>query len=301
MALYRLINEKKQSAWQLEYERLYSRCLKNKPIDISLDKVAQLTSKDVLWIMHYEDQLLPEVKSCNAFRIAQANGTSANPYCYQVDATSELEAMREALDAVLVFNPQMKIAMQGHFGDIVEYWDAGFPIEVPNIEQKKNRKGVVVAGRISPDKQFFLSTYLLANFPNMDIPVTFCHMKGEEKWYNLYNPERFDIIIKECNRQQYLEELSKAEYYFTASLGDTSSVSLPEALLLGCYPLVPQLKELLPTYDSYINVHYEPFSRASVEKLALNKPECKFSTMWFDPKLCAERLDRRLDEIFSRY
>lgn len=299
MTLYRLINEKKQSAWQVEYERLYLEHLRNKPIDISLDKVSQLTSKDVLWIMHYEDQLRPEIKSCNAFRIAQANGTSANPYCYQVDAKSELEAMREALDAVLVFNPQMKTAMQTHFGDIVDYWDVGFPVTVPKIEQKENRKGVVVAGRISPDKQFFLSTYLLNNFPKMNIPVTFCLPKGEEKWYSLYNPERFDITIKECTREEYLEELSRAEYYFIGSLSDISSVSLCEALLMGCYPLVPKLDELLPTYDSYVDVHYEPFSRASVEKLALDKPECKFSTLWFDPKLCAERLDRRLDEIFG--
>ncbi len=40
---------------EVEYEELYLEHLRNKPIDISLDKVSQLTSKDVLWIMHYEE------------------------------------------------------------------------------------------------------------------------------------------------------------------------------------------------------------------------------------------------------
>ena len=35
--LYRLVNSKKQSPWQVEYERLYQKYLKIKPRDISIE------------------------------------------------------------------------------------------------------------------------------------------------------------------------------------------------------------------------------------------------------------------------
>lgn len=293
--LYRLVNSKKQSAWQVEYERLYDREFDGKIKNITKDEIGLLTAKDALWIMHYEDQLLPEVVKCPAFKFAQANGTASNPYCYQVDKDAELSAIRNSLSCVLVFNPRMQKLMQETYSD--GYFEAvGFPVEVDDkYKGKIKERKIVVAGRISPDKQFYLATFLLERFAK-DYKIVFCLTPGQEKWLDMYHPDWFPWIeFKQCDHDQFLLELATAEFYFTCSLGDTGSVSLTEALLCGCYPVIPRFKGH-PVYSAYVSQGYEPFSVNSVKYLINRKPKCNWDYQWSHPTACANRLKAVLDK-----
>ena len=292
--LYRLVNSKKQSPWQVEYERLYQKYLKIKPRDISIEDLESgkviVRRVDTLWIMHYEDLNKQAVIDCPAYKITQANGTAANPYCYQVDREEELKTLSH-IDKVLVFNQEMKEALTNFFG-VDKFEVIGFPVEV-NIPPKKKKKQILVSGRISPDKQFYLATFLLANLKK-DYKVIFTFPKGEDKWKELYDIDRFGIEYKQCSRDEYLEILAESEFYFTCSLGDISSVSLVEALFLGCYPVIPQFTEPLPVYDDYVSIGYEPFSRRSVENLIKKKPDFTWDSSMSNPELCARRLENML-------
>lgn len=294
--LYRLTNLKKQSVWQTEYERLYDREFDGKIKNITKEQVSSLTDKDVLWVMHYEDQLLPEVIQCPALVIAQSNGTCSNPYCYQVDGAKEVEALYSSIDITLCFNTKMKKIMEKDFPDC-QFEAIGFPVEVLEKyrHQIKERK-IVIAGRISPDKQFYLATYLLKPFLQ-DYKIVFCTTPGQEKWIDLYGRNNFgEFEIKQCTHDEFLQELATAEFYFTCSLGDTGSVSLTEALLCGCYPVVPRFRKgEHPVYSSYVSRGYEPFSANSVKYLINNKPKVDWDYSWSHPTACANRLRQALD------
>lgn len=294
--LYRLVNPKKQSAWQLEYERLYDREFENKIININKDEISKLTAKDALWIMHYEDQLLPEVKNTKAFVMAQANGTASNPYCYQVDEQAEREAINESLDAVLTFNNEQALAMFD-WEHTPKYYAIGFPVEVPEkYKDYPKQNKIVVAGRISPDKQFYLATYLLWDLAKQ-FEIVFCMPKGQEKWADIYKLDRFKdrFKFKVLEHNEFLEELATASHYFSCSLGDTGSVSLTEALLCGCYPIIPRFNTLQPVYDDYVSIGYSPFCKDEVEYLIKEQPPFTWHYDWSEPKICTARLKMLLD------
>jgi hypothetical protein len=307
MNIYFLTNTLKQAPWQNEYETIYLNKLLEKNVrvkQVGLLEITTLKPTDVLWVMHYLDFLTQEVRACKALKVAQVNGTAANPYCYQVNEKAEREAIENVLDINFVFNERQRLVMEKVFPK-AKFLAVGFPVTVPNdIKPAKLRKPkIIIAGRISPDKQFYLATYLLKDLANY-YQIIFAYPSAkEEKWLELYHTERFtNFVIKQYDRINYLKELSDAEFYFSCSLGDISSVSLVESLLLGCYPIIPKFREGLPTYDEYVSVGYEPFSKVEVEKLIRTKPKFTWQYNDSDSELCTQRVIKGLEnEIHNRH
>lgn len=291
-----LLNDEKQAPWQWGYETLYADELRRRNHevrDVGLSDLAKLGPSDILWVMHYNDFLAPEVRRCEARVIAQANGTATNPYCYQVDGTAERQAIEQTIDVNLVFSARMAGVMQARFPR-ARFLPVGFPVTVPPLDKLTTvAHKVVVAGRVGPDKQFLLATFLLRDIAR-DHEIVFCYPddKGDEQthWLEVYKAERFPCRVKRCDRPEYLAELATAEFYFSCSLGDISSVGLAEALLVGCYPVVPRFEEGLPCYDEHVSLGYAPFCKAEVEALVRDKPHFTWATGLSDPLTCTTRL-----------
>lgn len=294
--LYLLINKEKQAPWQTEYENAYIRELRaiKYPFKIIRESRIDLDNTDFLWVMHFKDLESDYVKNTNALVISQVNGTSANPWIYQVNSDVEKKQMTEVISIALTFNDRVDSAFKKHFNTYS--LPTGFPVEVPKLTKIEKKNKIVIGGRISPDKQFYLSAYLLKDLLK-EYEIVFCMGKGEQKWLDFYEQKKFEKMgykFKICTRNQWLNQLNESRFMFTCSLGDVMSVATVEAIKLGCYPLVPDFKEGLPAHDSYINKTYPPFSKSSIEYMVRNYKEVfsnfSYDESLFDPRICAYKL-----------
>lgn len=306
--LYFLKNEKKQSAWQPMFESIIEGWLKYYNynfLDTTLEGLKDLKEDDYVMVMHFSDFLKPEVLETKAKVIGKVNGTSANPFVYQVNPDEEAEQFKSAIDILWVDGPRVADAVAKKFvflgEDMPEIWTVGFPVEIPSdikIEAYKTsriEKSIIVPGRISPDKQFYLSAFMLMPYLEQGYKVTFAVTPTEDnrKWLEFYGEKKFTDLgfeFKFMDRDEFLLEAAQHEYVFMTSLGDVWAISLIEALLLGCYPLIPRFGKGLPAYDSYLTVGYEPYSLSSLDKLIKEKPRFTFDKSAYDPALVVSRL-----------
>lgn len=313
--LYLYTNEDKQAAWQEPFEALYIRELTKLkfPFEViakDTPGIRLLTPHDFVWIMHYKDLKVAEtLKRATGCRIiSMCNGTAANPYIYQINQYEEHHQMTAIIDIALVFNARQAHSMKWTYPEPY-YIETGFPVEVPKLRKKKKAKTIVVPGRISPDRQFYLSTYLLAPLLSEGYEITFAVPEGEfeksQQWLDLYHIENFTrrgFKLEFYKRDEFHRKLAESEFIFLASLGDICSVSLAEGLMLGCYPVVPMFGDGLPTYDEVVSLGYEPFSRKGVKNIIYGKESNPF--VWdkklYSPRECAKKLIKGLKEYDTK-
>jgi len=295
--LYLLKNDDKQAPWQIQYENLFERELSTcgaSHATIRIDNVRTLNKEDIVWVMHYKDLHTPEVKETPARVMSHANATTANPYIYQLGMDEEAEEMKDIVDIVLTFSKRQTEAMKTLYPD-KQYIDVGFPIEVPELNLPKIAKTVLVPGRISPDKQFYMTAFLLTPLIKKGYEVTFCVQMNEKNkyWLDYYDKKKFERLgfkFLFCDRGTYLAQAAISQYVFSASLGDVMQVSLAEACMSGCYPVIPAFREGLPCYDEYISNGYEPFSQKEIIRIFESRPHLSFEAWHFAPVTCTNRL-----------
>jgi len=308
LTLYILVNDQKQANWQPVYEETYRDVFRKLGIDwveLNADTesyvLRSLSLQDVLWVMHFKDLLLPEVAETAAKVVFRMSGTSTHPYCYQVNMADEDYALRHVIDVNLSFHPRMTEYVKRFYPNI-SMVDTGYPIHVPKLPVAQREPGtIVVGGRLSPDKQFMLTAYMLQDYVRRDWRVRFCYPNSggkDDYWLEQYGGKerykRLGFEFVETDKAGWHQILNTSEYFFTASLGDTACVSCVEAVSLGCYPLVPRIREGLPVYDTYINVGYEPFSTPSLYALIHQKPSLVVDNTWFDPMNFGRRFKERV-------
>lgn len=295
--LYLLKNDDKQAPWQIEYENLFERELSACGVvhaTIRLDNIRTLNSQDIVWVMHYKDLHSPEVLATPARVMSHANATTANPFIPQLGLDEEADEMANIIDIVLTFSKRQTETMRKLYPD-KQYIDVGFPIEVPEMNCTKTSKTVIVPGRISPDKQFYMTAYLLEPLIKLGYNITFCmQMTDKNKfWLDYYDKKKFNRLgfkFLYCDRKTFLAEAAISQYVFTASLGDVMMVSLAEACMLKCYPVIPAFNDGLPCYDEYISNGYEPFSRKEILRIFESRPYLTFESWHFAPVTCTNRL-----------
>lgn len=299
--LYLLLNDKKQAFWQIRYEQTYCSLLDKigypyKILHGHNKELPVLHGEDFLWVMHYEDLDSPYVRSTAAKTIFRISGTSAHPYCYQVDSELEKEQL-ERITFNLSPHPRASSLIQ-KFAPKARIVDTGYPIYVPEtMLREKIPKTIVVGGRLSPDKQFMLSCWLLQPYVDEGYTVTFCYPDNGGKdttWINIYGgSERYlnrGFLFKKHSNEEWLNTLAESEFFFTASLGDTICCSCVEAVTLGCYPLTPKIGSEIPLYDTYLDQGYEPFSSSDLRRLIEQKPKLTVDRSWIDPSSFIERV-----------
>lgn len=304
--LYLLAGETEQAPWQAHYLQTYKKILRAEQLPFvtltHADKrsLSYLQPNDILWIQHYADLEDTSVLTCRAKRMYRMSGTATHPYCYQVDMIREHKQLLNVIDINLSFHPRMSSYVRRFYPSIT-LWDTGYPVDVPSLPRKDLTKTILVGGRLSPDKNFMLSAYLLE--PYLDgYNVVFCYPNSKGKdaaWLEHYGGksryERLGFKFEQLTRDGWLKRLQSAEFYFTASLGDTACSSCIEAVSIGVYPLVPRINDGLPCYDTYLNVGYEPFSQESLATLIKTKPAVCVDNTWFSPTLFGKRLKEYLD------
>lgn len=325
MKFYFLQNEKRQSAWAGEYDRLIKREFDNKKVDwedIELNDLSNLTADDYVFILHYLDLDKEEVKNCKAKRLTQINGTSANPFIYQVDYKTEQKQILESVDYLLALNARLSEGynrvffselQEAHVGILA----VGFPSEVPEayqsetfreegdkrkvmcVHRPERKKQIVVGGRISPDKQFYLAVYLLRSALEMlewnDYKIIFAYnSEKDDEWADYYGKDKFERENVEfrpnTSREEFLDLLNESQYYFTCSLGDTGSITAQEAIMCGTYPLIPHIHRLIPTYSNFVDINYEAFSVRELAKLMDERPILNAKLDCFDPSKFVDNL-----------
>lgn len=306
--LYLLFSHDKQAAWQVRYEQTYMDLLTKYGVPFAVidsdfalpDRLAALTKDDFLWVMNYKDlDLLQEWAKTRATVLFRISGTSVHPYCYQVDFEREAAHLTSVIDVNLSLHPRMTKLMQPYFPQ-ARFADVGYPMVVPELTGKLPDRvpdTIVVGGRLSPDKQFMLSAFLLQPYVDAGYQVTFCfpnNRDGDSEWiarqggWERY--ERRGFQFEQMDNSQWLRTLASSEFYFSASLGDTACYSCVEAVKMGCYPLTPKFGDGLPAFDIYLSDGYEPFSASDLRRLITTKPPITVDRVWIDPDLFMLRL-----------
>jgi len=306
--IYILLNDEKQGAWQLDYEKLYVRefeKLGNPLQQIKLKDVASLRERDFLWVMHYKDLIEVTKRRTQAKVISQINGTGRNPFTAKFPVNFDLAAERA------LYHNSIDIALIHHEKQLEAYKDfdcqkivTGFPIEVADEYRnvKKIKKKIVISAKLSPEKMPYLNMHLMERFAREEYDIVFCipNTESQKKWYHHYgigNFRSFGYTFKFCNKEEFWQELSTAEFFFISTLGDTFSSALGEAYQCRCYCVVPKIPYPLPAYDELINIHYPLWDVEAISDILMLKPEYQFHSTYFNPTDCAIRLNRALNSI----
>lgn len=271
-------------------------------IGIHLEQLVDLTEQSYVIVTDFKDlKKISELKSqIKAKIIAQSNGSAVNYYAYNVNKEEERHQVCNVVDINLMNSPTQEQLMRQKYPDINRTIVSGFPLNftkyAPYIDMDKKKK-IVIGGRISPDKQFYLSTFLLKDLVD-EYEIVFTVVDKDNKWSDLYDIERFKDMgyrIEHCPTSEgFYNELRDAEIFFTASLGDTISIAMAEAALIGCYIVAPRIEGMFPMWNDYYSGGYEPFSKSGVEYLVRNKPKYDIDLSLFNYKNVCQKIKDEL-------
>ena len=299
-----VINKKKQAPWQNEYERHVKECLSDLGVPFSempIGEVPQLT-RDFCWVMHPEDILPLAKQSGNAKIISQVNGTYAIPYAAHTHKFEEYCQMTRAIDYAIVFDNdaglEIKRVLEIKESKGPKFIAAGYPVQPPVLSLgiarapiEKRKKVSIVGGRFVESKMPTLAAALLTPYLK-EYSVVFCTpcKPYDEDLVKRLKHAGFEIEI--CSYRQYLRKVSVADIFFTASINETTNVSLVEAAFCGCYPLAPYHAGPIPPYRSYLSDGYEPWSEKSVEHFIKNRPPIRIDWSLFRPEKFVQKVLR---------
>jgi len=290
--------------WEVDFQEnlikgLYEIGTMRQVAEVALDWVPKMSETDYVFVVNYKHLSTPEVMNTKATVLAHSNGSAVNYYAYNVNKEEERRQVSTVIDVNTTNCHSQDILMNIEYPEMNPSLMIGFPLDFEKYKKynKPKKKKIVVGGRISPDKQFYLATYLLSDLVK-DYEVVFTVIDKDHKWSDMYDLDRFRGMgyrIKDClTSEEFYEELSDAEFFFICSLGDTISVGLAEAILCGCYPVVPDIQGMFPLWMDYVSKGYEPFSKKSVEKMIRRKPSIKCDMSLFDYKKVCQRLKEGL-------
>lgn len=318
-----------QQVWQEDYLQTYAEFLPQiMPVQIvkadtkGFNEIHKLCQPgDYVWITHYADIARYDWSKIKAETIFRISGTSAHPWCYQVDNNQELSDFK-IVDYMLSPHPNVTRLLEDKFykdtpDRLAKLITTGYPMVNPKVRyeehlkknnaynlmpsQRKNR--LIVGGRLSPDKQPMLAFWLLQDIAKK-CDVVFCYANDKElEWLEQYGGrtrwERLGYQFEKLEHEDFLTMLATSRYYFSCSLGDTMCYSAFEAISLDCYTILPDTMKHgtgLPHIScmqscAYI---YKAFDKRSVDCVfdeASGKDAYqKQDTTWTDPNRFIARL-----------
>jgi hypothetical protein len=297
MKLYILTNLQKQANWVNDFEENLKKGLDelNFPNEIIDSLNRDFLETDFIYVMNFRDLDKIDKNKIKAKIICHSNGSAINQYAYNVNREAEKKQLYEIIDINTTNIERQDTLMKDKYPGI-KTLPIGFPLDFEKYEKYKNiskKKKIVVGGRISPDKQFYLATYLLEDLMP-EYEVVFSILDKDEKWSNFYDIDRFKEkgfqIRENKTSEEFYNEISDAEFFFTCSLGDTISISLIEAYLCGSYIVAQRCKKTsFPMWD-YYHGGYEPFDKREIEKMIRQKPIYGIDTSYFDYKQVCQKL-----------
>ena len=264
---------------------------------VELRDLHRLPASDHVFVLDYRDLDEPLLRACRAQLVMHANGTSACISTWNMDPVTERDQLSSIIDVTTVSLPSQGPLMQRVFPTMRPFLTIGFPLDFDRYRAwqgvSKQPNKIVVGGRITPDKQFLLGAFLLSRLSG-EWNITFAVNDPDGSWTRLYDLPRFQRLgyrfVPCATSEAFYAELADASVFFTASLGDTSSLNIVEAALLSCYVVAPDIRDDFPLWMDYLSNGYEPFSRSSVEVMLRERPAQTVDLSWFDHRLVAERL-----------
>lgn len=293
-----------------------------------------LTNKDILFLQHFRDVQDPMVKASKAKTMYQINGTASGLFEVAVRMKQEIEDLK-AIDYHLVFseglkkvvanfykktpglkNLEKRIIVAGFPVDLADYMlrkgkdgleyvrDPKAPVTLKKLfHVKRDKKKIVIAGKLDQGKQFYTSVLMLRPLVKSGYKVMFCYQDNDRnnRLAEEYELERFEkegFIFKKCNKKQVWNELASASFLFSASLADTASVTLAEAVLLGVTPIFPDYGPgAMPNFRDYIKPTYIAYHPAVVEHMIKERINVSVDMRLFSPTECAQRLVKGLKHV----
>lgn len=318
-----IFSNKPQQVWQNDYLQTYLEFLPQiAPVElVKADTKGytyiknKATEEDLIWITHYADIGAYRWDVVSGRTIFRISGTSAHPWCYQVDPTLEYRDFL-AIDFMLSPHPNVtKLIEEKFYKDnpdkLAKIITTGYPMVNPKIRyqnmlmfndkdvyelawsERKDR--IVIGGRLSPDKQPMLAMWLLQDIVKQ-VEVVFCYAHDKElDWFEYYGGRsRWEMLgfkFQKLDHNEFLAFLAESKYYFSCSLGDTMCYSAFEAISLGCYAMLPDTMKHgtgLPHISCMTNAYtYRAFDKVSVEQIfeeAHGRDAYqKQNTIWTDP------------------
>ena len=317
-----IFSNKPQQVWQNDYLQTYLEFLPQiAPVElVKADTKGYVyiknkaTEEDLIWITHYADIGAYRWDVVSGRTIFRISGTSAHPWCYQVDPTLEYRDFL-AIDFMLSPHPNVTKLIEERYKDnpdkLAKIITTGYPMVNPKIRyqnmlmfndkdvyelawsERKDR--IVIGGRLSPDKQPMLAFWLLQDIVKQ-VEVVFCYAHDKElDWFEYYGGrsrwEALGFKFQKLDHNEFLAFLSESKYYFSCSLGDTMCYSAFEAISLGCYAMLPDTMKHgtgLPHISCMTNAYtYRAFDKVSVENVfeEASGPNAyqKQNTIWTDP------------------
>lgn len=197
--------------------------------------------------------------------VMQSNGTSVNPFIFQVNEQEEYETLLTTHYTLTASDEHTKL-LKDNFG-VDNVYTVGMPVRNPNLKHSVKHKGqYVIAGRLTPDKCVYESIRI-AMLQDGFKKVVVCYPPSQSQWVQYY-PKRMFIEYRECDNNLLIQALSESEGLVIYSLGDVMSVVTVEAIYCGC--------KIIARDNSPFKI---PFYEKNINTMSM-----------FDPKKCAERL-----------
>lgn len=257
-----------------------------------------LKESDWVFVLGHEEFEREDVVRTKAKVIGHAHGTSVNPYAYNVNRLREKFHFSKVLDLVTFSSELDEQIVKSKYGSLIKDTAViGLPIDLEKFPDSSEKdKKIVVGGRISPDKQFYLASFLLQDLVH-EYEIVFSILDKHSKWRDWYDIKRFEdmgfVIRENPTSERFYNELQNAEVYFTASLGDTIGLGALEAHMVGCRVIVPDIRDGFPTWRAYVSEGYEPFSKSSVESFIRSGKTPEVKTDLFDYRKVCQRLKEK--------
>lgn len=209
-----------------------------------------------------------------SFQIAFHHGFYYNPYEVPYDADVSLERERwiiESLD-VLFVNSHFAAAelLSRHPKIKTRLIVLGLPVEVPKMPAVSRKYDVVVAGRISEDKQRMLLVKVMEKLRHEGFKVCACWVRregrmpsgeadyGKESVMMRYLESLGVTQVVNLERAELLNVFAMSNALLAAPLIDTLNVTAIEAIMCGTVPVFPKMAP----YTEFISSGYlyEPYS-----------------------------------------
>jgi hypothetical protein len=305
--IYILVTQERMPFWYQGlcnqiYHELYIKDNTNVDIGTKLSEVRILDSSDYLFVTSYKD--LPRVQT-NATVLYFHPGSGASPYFEFIDKKQEMKDL-SSVDIHLFPLPTMEKIVKEYY-KLKNTKTIGWPLDLHKYEKYKlvpKKKKIVVAGHITPGKQFYLATYLLKDLiPEYEVwfivieQNTTFNAGVDDRWSEYYKIDAFkDMGFKfdyNLPQEKFYEFISDASHVFTCSLADTVGLPIVEGALCGCDPIVPSIYNYWGQFMDYIDFGYAPFCKdygdESVE-YHINYRQHTLDKYWFDSKLVINRL-----------
>lgn len=271
-----------------------------------IEELIDISKQDCLILLDHRHIWNDFLDSLKVIKTTHQHSTACIPSYFQNDFEQE-KYYTSRKDYVTISNTNFVIKemnkLLSPYNLIEKAW---FPLDFksyPKFKIKRDEKLVVIAWRLSNDKQHILGLTFLKDLVAEWYKCIFSTLDNEQnkEIYTNQNLKFFElhwVEIQFNNKEQFYKLLSKANYFVSVSLPETLGLSVVEAIHYGCKIYVPYWDN---SYTELVDDWYFPYSYRSLLRSIKHNMEVKTNIKWLDYKVVSKRYLEIIDYNINKY